>query len=79
MQHSSKNKGSLFRYTFFDVSYVVVRAYRDPGSSRVQASCLHKSASIPEKSEGGKVLSYWQQSHIVFCINYQKQKTRGLK
>ena len=47
MQHNyckTKTKAVYFATcTLFDVSYVIVRAHRDPGSSRVQASCtLHQ-------------------------------------
>ena len=42
-------------------------------------NCLHKAASLPEKSE--EVRFYFIGNNLRSCIafNYQKQKTRGLK
>ena len=49
--------------------FFIVHAHRDPGKSRqsrVQASCLHKAASLPEKSE--KVRFYLSGNNLRSCI-----------
>ena len=51
--------------------FVIVHAHRDPGNSRQfnGASKLFAQGSIPTREKGGgKVLFYWQQSQIVYCI-----------